>query len=109
MYDFHKIRQEDNENEFRHKFFRRGQKHLLAEIKRKSTDIVPESPKKPAPVIKNLELIKFKKDAQSFSTELSSMKSRQMELEKSVKTMKDQNNKLTDENKVLWDEMEKTK
>ena len=35
MYDFHKIRNDNNENEFRHKFFKKGSKHLLGEIKRK--------------------------------------------------------------------------
>ena len=35
MYDFHKIRNDNNENEFRHKYFRKGCKQLLCEIKRK--------------------------------------------------------------------------
>lgn len=54
MYDFHKTRHDNNENEFRHHLFRRGSKylvssfsqkslidlirHLLAEIKRKTTE-----------------------------------------------------------------------
>jgi heat shock transcription factor 1 len=35
MYDFHKLRQDFDENEWRHKLFRRGNKQGLADIKRK--------------------------------------------------------------------------
>jgi hypothetical protein len=35
MYDFHKSRNSDNQECFRHSFFVRGQRNLLANIKRK--------------------------------------------------------------------------
>lgn len=35
MYDFHKTRQENQENAFKNSLFKRGQKHLLKEIERK--------------------------------------------------------------------------
>jgi len=36
MYDFHKIRNENNESEFRHNLFRKGNKQLFIQIKRKA-------------------------------------------------------------------------
>ncbi|EGR28112.1 hypothetical protein IMG5_182970 [Ichthyophthirius multifiliis] len=38
MYDFHKVRHDSEENEWRHKLFRKGYPHLLCEIKRKIHD-----------------------------------------------------------------------
>ena len=38
MYDFHKTRHDNNENEFKHKLFRKGQKNLLSQIKRKTNE-----------------------------------------------------------------------
>ena len=35
MYDFHKMRQDNQENAFKNTLFRKGQKHLLREIQRK--------------------------------------------------------------------------
>jgi hypothetical protein len=108
MYDFHKTRHEDNENEFRHKFFKRGQRNLLSQIKRKSHEphdnydhIMSTS--------RTSELNKVKKETQQFSSEIGVLKGRQGELEKTVKTMNAQNQKLTEENKVLWGELTKSK
>lgn len=42
MYDFHKIRNADNQCEFKHKFFHKGDRHLLHLIKRKhSAQFIP--------------------------------------------------------------------
>jgi len=108
MYDFHKTRHEDNENEFRHKFFKRGQRNLLSQIKRKSHEphdnydhIMSTS--------RTSDLNKVKKETQQFSSEIGVLKGRQSELEKTVKTMNAQNQKLTEENKVLWTELTKSK
>ena len=38
MYDFHKSRNQNNENEFRHKLFKRDNYAILSEIKRKITE-----------------------------------------------------------------------
>jgi len=109
MYDFHKSRHENNENEFRHKMFKRGQKHLLADIKRKTSEghqyhqmhqIVPH---------KDLEIEKFKKDYNYFIQETLGMKNRQQELENFTKAIFNQNNRLIQENKLLWTELIKNK
>ncbi len=55
------------------------------------------------------ELNKVKKETQQFSSEIGVLKGRQGELEKTVKTMNAQNQKLTEENKVLWGELTKSK
>jgi len=55
------------------------------------------------------ELNKVKKETQQFSSEIGVLKGRQGELEKTVKTMSAQNQKLTEENKVLWNELTKSK
>jgi heat shock transcription factor 1 len=109
MYDFHKSRHENNENEFRHKMFKRGQKHLLADIKRKTSEghqyhqmhqIVPH---------KDMEIEKFKKDYNYFIQETLGMKNRQQELENFTKAIFNQNNRLIQENKLLWTELIKNK
>ena len=51
----------------------------------------------------------MKKETQQFSSEIGVLKGRQSELEKTVKTMNAQNQKLTEENKVLWTELTKSK
>jgi len=109
MYDFHKIRHEDNENEFRHKFFKRGQRNLLSQIKRKSHEAQAEHFEPLASTNRTIELSKVKKETQHFSTELGILKGRQSELEKTIKNMNTQNQKLTDENKLLWGELVKNR
>jgi hypothetical protein len=105
MYDFHKTRHEENENEFKHKFFQRGKKDLLRGIQRK----LPNFPVKPSSQHlssnRSSELSKFK----AFTAEISNMKSRQGGLEKMIQTMSDQNTKLVEENKLLWGELVKNK
>ena len=43
MYDFHKTREEDSDNVFRHPFFIKGRRHLLKEIHRKTSEFHPPS------------------------------------------------------------------
>ena len=44
MYDFHKTRQENQENAFKNSMFKRGQKNLLKEIQRKDYKKKKEKP-----------------------------------------------------------------
>jgi len=108
MYDFHKSRQENNENEFCHKLFKKGQKQLLSEIKRKTTETQNES-NQLVPVTKELDFEKFKKEAGQFANDLKTLKTRQGDLEKITKIIFSQNTKLLKENKLLWNELIKNK
>jgi heat shock transcription factor 1 len=38
MYDFHKLRHDTEENEWKHRLFRRGNRAALADIKRKISE-----------------------------------------------------------------------
>lgn len=109
MYDFHKSRQENNENEFRHKLFKRGQKHLLSEIKRKVSDINTVNNNQLVPVGKEFDMDKFKKDAGHFTNELGTIRRHHNDLEKVTKMIYNQNAQLLKENKLLWNELIKNK
>lgn len=82
-------------------------RHLLADIKRKtseggySTQLVPYD--------KVFDIDKVKKECTSFSKDMSLLKSRQNELEKLTQMMYNQNNQLVKENKLLWNELIKSK
>ncbi len=119
MYDFHKTRTDTSENEFRHKMFKRGQKYivsdfltiwrnLLSEIKRKAseggtftTQLVPYD--------KYFDMEKVRKECTNFNKDLSLIKTRQGELEKVSKVLYTQNNQLVRENKLLWNELNKSR
>jgi hypothetical protein len=79
----------------------------LADIKRKTsegsftTQLVPYD--------KVFDIDKVKKECTSFSKDLSLIKSRQAELEKVTQMMYQQNNQLVKENKLLWNELIKSK
>ena len=118
MYDFHKSRQENNENEFRHKLFKRGQKyhfpmyqtnilrHLLSEIKRKVSDVqTVNNNNQLVPV----EMDRFKKDASHLTNELGTIRRHHNDLEKVTKMIYNQNAQLLKENKLLWNELIKNK
>lgn len=109
MYDFHKSRHENNENEFKHKLFKRGQKHLLADIKRKISDGPTYPNNQLVPAGKEYDMDKFKKEAMHFSSELGSLKRNQNDLEKVTNMIYEQNSKLLKENKLLWNELIKSK
>jgi len=108
MYDFHKSRQEGNENEFSHSSFKRGHKDLLSEIKRKIADPQPPA-NQLVPVSREIDMDRFKKEAMQFSNDLKSLKTRQTDLEKITKVIFTQNTKLLSENKLLWKELIKNK
>jgi hypothetical protein len=108
MYDFHKSRQEGNENEFSHSAFKRGHKDLLSDIKRKIADPQPPTGQL-VPVSKEIDFDRFKKEAMQFSNDLKSLKTRQSDLEKITKVIFTQNTKLLSENKLLWKELIKNK
>lgn len=105
MYDFHKSKQDGKENEFKHKLFRRGQKHLLADIKRKGSEnhVYMEEP------MMNGEVNKIKKNSNVFNEELNSVKIQQEELGRVGKMIYSQNSQLLNENKLLWNELTKNK
>jgi len=111
MYDFHKSKQDGKENEFKHKLFKRGQKHLLADIKRKGSDSLSygEEPMMGVGPNRGAEINKVKKSANIINDELSSVKSQQAELERMGKMIYTQNSQLLNENKLLWEELNKNK
>jgi len=109
MYDFHKSKQDTKENEFSHKLFRRGQKHLLNEIKRKGSDHHYQEEQFMAAHNRNMNLTKPRKNSDQFNDELSSVKSQQSELEKLGKVIYTQNTQLLNENKLLWEELNRNK
>lgn len=105
MYDFHKSKQDSKENEFKHKLFRRGQKHLLAEIKRKGSEnhAYVEEP------IMSGESSVPRKNPHYINEELNAVKIQQEELGKVGKMIYSQNTQLLNENKLLWNELTKNK
>jgi len=109
MYDFHKSRQENNENEFRHKLFKRGQKHLLSEIKRKISEVQSPNNGQLVPVGGQFDVDKFKKEATHFTSELGTIRRHHNDLEKVTKMIYNQNTQLLKENKLLWNELIKNK
>jgi len=111
MYDFHKSKQDTKENEFSHKLFRRGQKHLLNEIKRKGSDHNYPEEQFMGAHNRNLHmsLNKPRKNSDQFNDELSSVKNQQSELEKLGKVIYTQNTQLLNENKLLWEELNRNK
>jgi len=108
MYDFHKSKQDGKENEFKHKLFRRGQRHLLSEIKRKGTDH-PGAVDENIMTNRSMEMNRVKKSANMMNDELVSVKSQQGELEKMGRAIYTQNSQLLNENKLLWEELNKNK
>lgn len=108
MYDFHKSKQDGKENEFKHKLFRRGQRHLLNDIKRKGTDH-PGAVDENLMANRSMEMNRVKKSANMMNDELVSVKSQQGELEKMGRAIYTQNSQLLNENKLLWEELNKNK
>ncbi len=82
---------------------------MLSQIKRKSHESHPNHFEPVASTNRTIELSKVKKETQHFSTELGMLRGRQNDLEKTVKTMTNQNQKLGDENKKLWGELMKNR
>ncbi|CAD8187485.1 unnamed protein product [Paramecium pentaurelia] len=111
MYDFHKTRHDNNENEFKHNLFQKGKKHFLSQIKRKTSDVKEQNS---LSLIKNEQI----RNGQSENSEVYSsqilmqmgkLQNKQMELEKLIKIFIKQNEKVMKENKYLWSELTKNK
>ncbi|CAD8208509.1 unnamed protein product [Paramecium octaurelia] len=114
MYDFHKTRHDNNENEFKHKLFQRGKKELLSQIKRKTNDQKEQNSLTliKTDVVRNgnqeiPEVLDF--SYQQISQQMSRMQNKQSELEKLMKILIKQNEKILKENKYLWTELMKNK
>lgn len=84
-------------------------RNLLADIKRKTTEVQQSTSNQLVPVTRELDFEKFKKEAGHFSNEMKQIKGRQSELEKITKVIYAQNTKLLKENKLLWGELIKNK
>jgi len=109
MYDFHKSKQDNKENEFKHKLFKRGHKHLLADIKRKGSENHQFPEEQVTGPVRTAEINKVKKNTNILNEELYSVKNQQGELEKLSKVIYSQNSQLLNENKLLWEELNKNK
>ncbi len=85
-------------------------RHLLSEIKRKGTDH-PNGGVDENMMANNrsMEMNRVKKSANMMNDELVSVKSQQGELEKMGRAIYTQNSQLLNENKLLWDELNKNK
>eukprot|EP01016_Furgasonia_blochmanni_P007474 TRINITY_DN1299_c0_g1_i2.p1 TRINITY_DN1299_c0_g1~~TRINITY_DN1299_c0_g1_i2.p1 ORF type:complete len:713 (-),score=179.22 TRINITY_DN1299_c0_g1_i2:458-2596(-) len=108
MYDFHKTRHDNNENEFRHRQFRRGYKNLLGEIKRKTSE---NTTNQITQLVSNKELNfeRFRKDYNFFMQEMINLRNKQEDLEQATNILISQNNQILAENKLLWNELLKNK
>ncbi|CAK93879.1 unnamed protein product (macronuclear) [Paramecium tetraurelia] len=106
MYDFHKTRHDNNENEFKHKLFQRGKKHLLSQIKRKTNDVKEQNS---LSLIKNEQVRTGQSEIPEILMQMGKLSNKQQELEKLMKILIKQNEKIMKENKYLWSELTKNK
>ncbi|CAD8200691.1 unnamed protein product [Paramecium octaurelia] len=106
MYDFHKTRHDNNENEFKHKLFQRGKKNLLSQIKRKTND---QKDQNSLTLIKTEIVRNGNQEIPDISMQMSRLSNKQSELEKLMKILIKQNEKIQKENKYLWTELMKNK
>eukprot|EP00299_Pterocystis_sp_00344_P014173 c7004_g1_i1.p1 GENE.c7004_g1_i1~~c7004_g1_i1.p1 ORF type:complete len:443 (+),score=119.45 c7004_g1_i1:33-1361(+) len=106
LYGFHKLKQSANWNEFSHDMFKRGHKHLLKDIKRK----IPasgKSKKDPAVVPKKHQ---FQQQQQLMEEPIREQQSLHkippaIGLLERLSKLEKQNDLLTKENRVLWNEV----
>eukprot|EP01017_Pseudomicrothorax_dubius_P011467 TRINITY_DN1428_c0_g1_i7.p1 TRINITY_DN1428_c0_g1~~TRINITY_DN1428_c0_g1_i7.p1 ORF type:complete len:404 (-),score=88.39 TRINITY_DN1428_c0_g1_i7:613-1824(-) len=121
MYDFHKTRHENNENEFKHKLFRRGHKNQLTEIKRKTTDgstiTAPNTQIIPFTQPKEVNDERLRRDFSSYAQEvlpfyhltfivqLIHLRTRQEENDSLLKKLSVQNGQIVEWNRLLWNEI----
>jgi len=82
---------------------------LLAEIKRKISEGHTFPNNQLVPATKDFDMDKFRKEATHFTTELGTIKRHQNDLEKVTKMIYNQNTQLLKENKLLWNELIKSK
>ncbi|KAL4510671.1 hypothetical protein ABPG72_004825 [Tetrahymena utriculariae] len=104
MYDFHKLRHDSEENEWRHRLFRRGYPNLLCEIKRKINETQMQDA-----VVTQKEQKKITSDTQYLLKEMVTLKQKQESLEKACSVLIAQNTQILGENKLLWGEINKKK
>lgn len=111
LYDFHKSRYENNGSEFIHKLFRRNERHLLSEIKRKMpNEGGAESPPQYSTGMQeetgmeNMVTMNGHGDAS-----LQNLINRQDQMESALKMVFTENKRLSKENKMLWTEVSSLK
>ncbi|EAR83599.2 HSF-type DNA-binding domain protein (macronuclear) [Tetrahymena thermophila SB210] len=120
MYDFHKVRNESTDSEYKNPLFQRGQQKMLSEIKRKSGDNnndefstqQNDNNDDSAQILQNasgnslnIDVDNSKSDNTQILSEVSNLKSKQNSLEKAMTMLISQHETLIRENKILWDEI----
>ncbi|KAL4490404.1 hypothetical protein ABPG72_002614 [Tetrahymena utriculariae] len=121
MYDFHKVRNESTDSEYKNPLFQRGQQKMLSEIKRKSGDNNNDefstqqnenNNDDSAQMLQNasgnslnIDGDNSKSDNSHILSEVSNIKSKQNSLEKAMTMLISQHETLIRENKILWDEI----
>lgn len=109
MYDFHKTRKQNNGNEFRHALFRRNEKHLLGEIKRKATSIVssPSYDSDELSIIKKKKKLApisnytFRKNVENLEEKFKIMLKNQKKTEMMLENLNNENRRLWHNNRKL--------
>ncbi|KAL4488317.1 hypothetical protein ABPG72_019167 [Tetrahymena utriculariae] len=111
MYDFHKIRNENNETEFRHRLFQKGNKNMLIDIKRKSGDNAQEDQSEQGQIssIDMIEMERIKKDYNLFLSEVMNIKQKYTEQERIMHQMAASIERIYSEKQALQQEFQKFK
>ncbi|EAS00733.2 HSF-type DNA-binding domain protein (macronuclear) [Tetrahymena thermophila SB210] len=111
MYDFHKIRNENNETEFRHRLFQKGNKNMLIDIKRKSGDNAQEDQSEQGQMssIDMMEMERIKKDYNLFLSEVMNIKQKYTEQERIMHQMAASIERVYSEKQALQQEFQKFK
>jgi hypothetical protein len=106
LYDFHKSRYDNNGSEFFHRCFKRSERHLLAEIKRKMPNESPaDSPSQFFYMQEDMGSDRMSQGSFQHSGGIQELINRQDQLENAVKVIYTQNKQLLKENKMLWNEV----
>ncbi|KAL4483168.1 hypothetical protein ABPG74_019194 [Tetrahymena malaccensis] len=120
MYDFHKVRNESTDSEYKNPLFQRGQQKMLSEIKRKSGDNnndefstqQNDNNDDSGQILQNASGNSLnidgdctKSDNSQILSEVTNIKSKQNSLEKAMTMLISQHETLIRENKILWDEI----
>jgi hypothetical protein len=110
LYDFHKSRYDNNGSEFYHRFFKRGERHLLGEIKRKMPNETPvDSPSQFFYGPEDTGSDRMSSGSFQYSGGIQELINRQDQLENAMKVIYTQNKQLIKENKLLWTEVTNVK
>ncbi len=81
----------------------------MIDIKRKIAEASSPSNVQLVPATKEVDFDKLSKEANRFNDELGSLKKHQSDLERVTKVIYNQNTQLLKENKLLWNELIKSK